>query len=326
LKPKVAYLSGFTGFEISRVTSYAPKEFEVELVRPGLSEDELVEHSKDWDFLIVQAAVVPARLLREAPKLKLVQATSQGFDRIPIEVAAERKIPVANNGGANAIAVAEHSVMLMMVVLRQLFTMVDVIKNRADRYGEEKTRLRQFCHGLNGRTVGVVGLGAQGKHVSKILNGFGSEVIAVSKHKIPQTVAQELHIREVTFDELIKTSDVVSLHVPLDDSTRGLMGRAQFNMMKPSAILVNCSRGGVVDEPALIEALQQGKIAGAGLDVFWKEPPKSDNPLLSMPNVVATPHMAGYCQEQEENRIKQVWDNIERVWNGQKPLSVVNGV
>ncbi|MBM2824354.1 MAG: hydroxyacid dehydrogenase [Dehalococcoidales bacterium] len=324
--PKVALISGGSPDERERILALAPKEFEVEIISLRLSEDEIVARAVDCDFILAQAARVPARLLREASRLKLVHVSGQGFDHIPLEIATERGIPVANIGGSNAVPVAEHAVMLMLAVSRRLLTMVDILRVKRPHYREQRSQLRTECHQLEGKTVGIVGLGNQGRRVCKILHAFEANTIFVNRSTIPHQVVSELQTRAVTFEELLRSSDIVTLHVPLDDATQKLIGWEQLNMMKPSAILINCSRGPVVDEAALIRALKEGIIAGAGLDVFEKEPPTADNPLLSMENVVATPHVAGLSHEEFESRVKGIWENIYRVWQGQAPYNVVNKV
>jgi len=326
LMPKVAYISGLSPDERERTLALAPKEFEVTVIDSRASEDEIVARAVDCDFILSQASGVPARLLKEASRLKLVHVSGQGFDHIPLEVARERGIPVANVGGSNAVPAAEHAVMLMLAVYRRVLTMVDVLRIKSSHYWEEKAQLRIVCHQLAGKTVGIVGLGNQGRRVCKILRAFEANTIFVNRSAIPPEVVSELETRAVTFEELLRSSDIVTLHIPLNNETQELIGWEQLNMMKQSAILINCSRGKIVDEEALIRALKEGKIAGAGLDVFEKEPPKPDNPLLSMENVVATPHVAGLSYEEFESRIKGIWENIYRVWQGQAPYNVVNKV
>lgn len=283
------------------------------------SEREITEQLRNADFLLLMRAGVPEMALRQAKQLKLIQLFSQGYDRIPLHITSELNIPVANVGGANTIAVAEHTVLLMLAVLRCLCPSITAAKE-----GKAAADIdRRPYHQLYGKLVGLIGLGNIGRHVAKIVHGFGARVIFYDKAEIPQSVLKVVKARFTGLAELLRTADIVSLHVPLLQSTRRMIGEKQLQMMKPSAILINTSRGAVVDEEALIKALSQKKLAGAGLDVFTTEPPRGDNPLLSMDNVVATPHVGGYAWENFVTRLDDVWGNVIRVWEGKPPRNVV---
>ncbi len=327
MNPKVAYITTRPPGEQEKILAAAPQGFTVDVIDPRIPEDELVAKALPYDFLLLQAAPpVPPRLIREAPRLKLVQLTSQGFDRVPVKLAAERGIPVANNGGANATACAEHAVMLMLAVYRRLPGMMDLARNEREHFIEERARLANYCRVLAGKRVGIIGLGNQGRRVARIVTAFEAEAVFYNHRPVPDEVIKSLQVQPLDFEELLMTSDIVTLHVPLNEETAGMIGARQLEIMKPSAILVNVSRGRVVDEEALVRALSQGRIAGAGLDVFVKEPPKVDNPLLHMVNVVATPHMAGADSEEFDSRVRATWENISRVWSGLAPRNVVNGL
>ncbi len=284
------------------------------------SEDNIVEQLRDADFLLLLRAGVPERALREAKRLKLIQTFSQGYDRVPLDITSELGISVSNVGGGNAIAVAEHTVLLMLAVLRRIIPSVIALK-------EGKTAVdvdRRLYHQLRDKQVGIIGLGDIGRRVAKIVHGFDANVIFHDAVRIPEAVVKEIKACQVSLDELLSTADIVSLHVPLMESTKKLISSEQLNIMKPSAILVNTSRGEVVDEEALIQALRENKIAGAGLDVLNKEPPARNNPLLFMENVVATPHVGGYAWENFVTRFETVWGNVVGVWQGKPPINVVS--
>ncbi|MFC1869767.1 NAD(P)-dependent oxidoreductase [Chloroflexota bacterium] len=299
---------------------HVPPGFNVVWMAAGeSSEDEIVAQLCDADFVLLTRASVPERALRGARQLKLIQTFSQGYDGVPIHVTSELGIPVANIGGANAIAVSEHTVLLILALLRNLSGSIAAVK-------EGKTAIdidRKLYHHLQGKTVGIIGLGDIGRRVARKVRAFDADMIFYDKTEVPGTVVEEIKARPASLEELLRTADVVSLHVPLLASTRGLIGREQLKLMKPSAILINTSRGEVVDEKALTRALREKKIAGAGLDVFTKEPPEIDNPLLSMENVVSTPHIGGYAWENFLTRFDDVWGNVIGVWQGQPPRNVV---
>jgi len=257
---------------------------------------------------------------KSAPKLKLIQLLSAGYDRVDIEAARRAGVPVCNNGGANAIAVAEHAIMLMLAVCRRLTWQHSMTASGRWR-GNDVASVRLYE--LHGRTLGIIGLGNIGKKVARLAQAFGLAVQYFDILRLTEDAADALGVRFRLFDEVLRTSDIVSLHVPLTPQTRHMMGAAQFKKMKPTAYLINTCRGPVVDEKALIEALGNGTIAGAGIDVFDQEPPPSDNPLFSMANVTVTPHFAGPTWDNQYARFRNAFDNVQRVARGEKPLWVI---
>jgi len=176
---------------------------------------------------------------------------------------------------------------------------------------------------LHGRTLGIIGLGNIGKKVARLAQGFGMAVQYFDVARLSEDAADTLGVKFRLFNEVLRTSDIVSLHVPLIPSTRHMMGAAQFRLMKQTAYLINTCRGPVVDEPALYEALTNGTIAGAGLDVFDQEPPPANNPLFTLDNVILTPHYAGPTWDNQSARFRNGFDNVERVARGEKPLWVI---
>ncbi len=271
---------------------------------------------RDADFLVLFCRWrIPEEAIRGTRRLKFIQTLGQGTEHIPVRLASEMGIPVSNSGGGNAISVAEHTVLLMLATLKNLLQGVEAI--RQGKFTKDMDR-RSFHH-LYEKTVGIIGLGTIGRLVAKLVNGFGANVIFFDPADIPQSIVTDCHARRVTLEELLSTSDVVSLHVPLLKSTKGMLRWEQLSMMKPSAIFINTSRGDLVDEPALIRALREKIIAGAGLDVFDQEPPSRDNPLLNMENVVPTPHIAGMSSENWAFRVKNCWENLQRYGMAKNP-------
>src|SRR5438132_1440912 len=255
-----------------------------------------------------------------APHIKLVQLISAGYDRVDIEAARKARVPVCNNGGANAIAVAEHTLALMLAVTKKLVWQHNNVVAGKWRMGDfATTRLYE----LSGKTLGIVGLGNIGKKVARRALGFDMHVQYYDIVRLAEDAEDALGVRFVLFQELVRTSDVVSLHVPLTDRTRRMMGEREFSLMKPGAILINTCRGPVVDEPALHKALTTGKLAGAGLDVMLEEPPPANHPLFSLDTVTLTPHMAGPTWDNWQRCFRHAFDNIQRVAAGDKPLWVI---
>jgi phosphoglycerate dehydrogenase-like enzyme len=247
--------------------------------------------------------------LRAGRRLKLVQLMSAGYEHIDLDLAARYGVPVAHFGGCNASVVAEHCILLILALSRRLFELHAAVRGGSWRAGDPT------LHELRGKRVGLIGLGYIGHELAVRLRAFGCEVVYFSRHPVEQDVAAWLPL-----DDLLRTSDVVSLHVPMTSVTRGLIGAKELARMKPEALLLNTSRGPVVDESALVDALASGRLAGAGLDVFEHEPPDQSSPLLCMHNVICTPHIAGSSVEVWPRVVDTCFANIQRVARGEPPL------
>lgn len=257
---------------------------------------------------------------RAARRLRLVQLISAGYDRLDVEAARRARVPVANNGGSNSVSVAEHTLMLILAVLKRLVWCHGNVCAGRWRVGGFDDHL---LHELEGKTVGIVGLGRIGKKVARRVLAFDARVQYHDIVRLTEDEEDALGVRFVLFDELLRTSDVVTLHVPLNDTTRGLMSTREFAAMKPGAVLVNTCRGPVVDEAALAKAITSGHLAGAGLDVMVDEPPPPNHPLFGLENVIITPHMAGPTWENWPKAFRNGLDNIVRVASGRPPMWVI---
>jgi phosphoglycerate dehydrogenase-like enzyme len=256
---------------------------------------------------------------RAAPKLKLYQLLSAGYDDVDIEAARRAKVPVCNNGGANAISVSEHAIMLMLGVSRRvIWQHGNVSGGRWRGNGPAPIMYEVFD-----KTLGIVGLGTIGKKVARIARALGMRVQYYDIARLPEHEEDALGVRFRLLRELLRTSDYVTMHVPLNDSTRHMIGAVELALMKPEAIIVNTSRGPVIDEKALTKALAGNKLFGAGLDVFDQEPPPPDNPLFKLNNVLLTSHFAGPTWDNHVARFRNAFDNVQRVARGEKPLWVV---
>jgi phosphoglycerate dehydrogenase-like enzyme len=297
------------------VRSLTPHGFELAVADFGTPE--FYQVAADAEYFMGLARQMGGEFFRAAPKLKLVQLLSAGYDRVDVEAARKAKVPVANNGGANAIAVAEHTIMLMLAVLKRVVQLHnDVV---AGKWRATDDRI----HELAGRTLGIVGLGNIGKKVARRAAAFDMTIQYYDIKRLTEDEEDALGVRFVLLTELLRASDVVSLHVPLDDSTRSMLGARELSMMKPTSILINTCRGPVVDENALHRALTEKRLAGAGLDVMVEEPPAKDHPLFKLPNVTLTPHSAGPTWENWTSRFRNGFDNIERVAAGSRPRWVI---
>jgi phosphoglycerate dehydrogenase-like enzyme len=297
----------------------APPGFETVVARPGSAEFAAALADAEYIVGFGDASMNDA-FYRNAPKVKLVQLLSAGYDRCDIEAARRAGVPICNNGGANAIAVAEHAMLLMLAVSRRLVWQHDNVaagRWRGNNWAEVK------LYELYARKLGIIGLGTIGKKVARLGKAFGMDVQYYDIARLTEDQADSLGVRFRLMDEILRTSDIVSLHVPLTPLTRHMIGAAQLRQMKPTAYLVNTCRGPVVDEPALYEALANNTIAGAGLDVFDQEPPPPDNKLFGLPNVILTAHFAGPTWDNQYARFRNAFDNVQRVARGEAALWVI---
>ena len=256
---------------------------------------------------------------KSAPKLKLVQLISAGYDRVDIEAARRAKVLVANNGGANAVSVAEHTMLLILSTMKKLSDLHAGCMAGKWRVGDlAGNRLFE----LDGKTLGIVGLGNIGKKVARRAQAFGMSVIYYDILRLTEDQEDALGVKFALFDEVLRTADVVSLHTPLTPLTRKMMDARAFGLMKPTAFFINTCRGPVVDEEALFQVLATDRIMGAGLDVMEQEPPPADHKFFNLKNVTITPHMAGPTVENWARAFRNAYDNIQRVAAG-RPASWV---
>ena len=262
--------------------------------------------------------LVDAELYAAAPNLKLIQLRSAGYDRADIPAAQKAGVPISNNGGANSVAVSEHALLLMLATSRQL------VRQHGDvAAGRWRGNNVLELHELRNRSLGIIGLGAIGKKTARLAQAFGMAVTYYDIQRLSEAEEDALSVRFRLLRELLAESDLVSLHVPLNPSTQAMIGAAELALMKPTATLINTSRGPVIDEVALHDALSNNSIAGAGLDVFDVEPPAPENPLFGLDNVTLTPHMAGPTFESNKARVRNAFDNVQRVNRGAAPLWVI---
>ena len=277
-------------------------------------EEERVARARGADYILCSWTPVSGRVIQAGERVKLIQKYGIGVDKIDLRAAASRGVPVCIAAGANAVAVAETAITLMLAVYKRL-----CVAHNSLRAGQWlKWELRTGCYELWQKTVGIIGGGNIGRAVAKRLShGFECRVLYSDVCRLPQETEAALGMAYTPMEGLLRRSDIVSLHVPLLPETRGMMGAKEFASMKPTAVLINTSRGGVVDEPALVEALRQGTIAAAGLDVFAQEPPDRHNPLLQMDNVTVTPHNGGGTVDTMKRIVGHAFGNILRVERGE---------
>ncbi len=281
----------------------ADPRFEI-IERTGLSADELVDALVDVDGVIVRSATRITRdALVRANRLRVIGRAGVGVDNIDVPAATERGIAVLNAPSGNTISAAELTFALILAMARRI--------SAADRSMKAGGWDRKRFNGseLYGKTLGLVGAGRIGSEVARRARAFGMRVVAYDPY-LTEDRARELDVQRVTIDTLLERADVVTVHVPLTDATRGLIGAAQLARLKPGATIVNTARGGIVEEAALIAALQEGRLAAAALDVFSKESLPADHPLRSLDNVVLTPHLGASTAEAQENVALEIAEAI----------------
>jgi phosphoglycerate dehydrogenase-like enzyme len=295
-----------------------PPGFELEV----LSRAELAARLPEVEYLLsMGVGWLDDAQLASAGRLKLIQLMSVGYDSFNIEGARKAGVPVAVNGGANAISVAEHTLMFTLALLKRLRVLDANVRAGAWRGGAMGS-LR--VHEIWSQTIGVVGMGRIGQEVARRLRPFEpGQILYFDPVRLSAERERALGVAYRPLDDLLRAADVVTLHVPLSDRTRHLIDARALGLMQPSAVLINPARGGLIDEAALAEALRAGRLAGAGLDVFSEEPAPPDHPLLAIESALLTPHMAGPTWESYPRRFTNCFANIARVAAGQPPEWVI---
>jgi phosphoglycerate dehydrogenase-like enzyme len=274
-------------------------------------EDELIRRLVGADAVLSLRAYsrYTPRVLAACPSLRLISIWGTGTDNVDLDACAARQVTVLNTPGVNAHAVAEHTLALMLAVTRRIPAM-----DRAVRAGEWP---RQLLMQLEGKTLGVIGFGAIGRRVASLASAFGMRVL-VSPRRADGGRAAQAGMEGVAVETLLRDSDIVTLHLRLGADTVGFLDGERLALMRPTAFLINTARAALIDRDALIDVLVNGKIAGAGLDVFHREPMAADDPLLTLPNVVLTPHDAGMTSEVIARGLRRAVENIEHFLSGRR--------
>jgi len=287
-------------------------------VRTKLSEDELAEIIADYDALVVRSATKVTAKIIENSNLKVIGRAGVGVDNIDLDAATKKGILVVNAPEGNTTAASEHTIALLMALARNIPEAVQSLKNKA------WDRKKFMGIELNGKTLGIVGLGRIGREVAKKAIGLGMNILAYDPYIIKQQV-ENLNITVADLDTVLKEADFITFHVPLTKSTYHMVGEKQFSMMKDGVMLINCARGGIIDEEALYDAMKSGKVARCALDVFEKEPPL-ESPLIDLPNIIATPHLGASTQEAQVSVAIDVAKDVARALKGEMVKNPVNMV
>ncbi|WP_134705190.1 C-terminal binding protein [Ammoniphilus sp. YIM 78166] len=283
------------------------------------TEEDLIHECADADALINQYAPLTRKVLSQLKNCKVIVRYGVGVNNVDLEAASEYGIPVCNVPDYGIDEVSDHALALMYTLTRKTLLLANAVRRGEWDFSISRPILR-----LRDQVVGVVGLGRIGSAFAKKAHGAGFKVIGFDPRR---TVREDLSFMEsVSFEELLQQSDMISIHCPLIDETRNLFGEKELRAMKSSAYLINTARGGIIDEVALDQALREGWIAGAALDVLELEPPRPDHPLLQHESFLATPHVAWYSEQAFDELKRKAAEEAVRVLNGEEPLNRVNAM
>jgi D-3-phosphoglycerate dehydrogenase / 2-oxoglutarate reductase len=300
-------------------------EIDAELVIARPTNDaEVIEMGRDADGIIMHGSVpFTKEIISQLKKTKVVCRTGVGVDRMDLAAAEEFGIKVCNAAGCNSIEVSEQAIGLLIAISRKLMRMNQYVRDgKWRRHTAELHRYRGRVYRIAGCTLGIVGLGHVGRQVAPRAQGLRLNVQTYDPY-LDRKIAQDMGVKMVSFDELVTTSDFISLHAPLTKQTRKMFGAAQFKAMKNTAYLINCARGGLVDTEALHDALVAGEIAGAALDVTDPEPLPADHRILTLPNVIVTCHTAANSDESYIDCQTHAASEVARVLKGEAPTTEV---
>jgi len=311
--------------------SIIPKDWTLVFAGYESDTEKLLEIGMDADTIFVDA-IQPVKkgLIERMPNLKLIHSEGVGYDRIDYNAAKKKGVFVCNNAAANSRAVAEQAVLLMLAVLRRTVEGDKMVREARQieaksNWSLEGIRELWNCH------VGIIGMGAIGQETAKRLKGFETKVSYYSRHRLPEELETELQATYLPLDALLQQCDIISLHLPANSETKDFMNLDRFRQMKESSILINTSRGEIVDQHALMFALKERMIAGAGLDTISPEPVTQNNILLQLPeeikyNIIFSPHIGGVTEQAFIHMHRFVWENMKRVAEGNRPKHIVNGL
>jgi len=292
----------------------------------GASEEEICRLVEDADILLTDSrhfTPVTRKIIESGKNLKLIQCHTIGFDDVDLEAARELGIPVANSAGITAKPMAEYTIMAALYLTKSI-EYANSESHEGSWVQEQLTAPPYLPLEFGSLTLGIIGCGSIGREVARYAGAFGARVLYHNRNKLPDEVEQALGLEYATFEEVLGSSDVLSVNVPLTDETRGMIGVDEISKMKEGAVLVNTARGGIVDERALADAVRSGRLRGAAVDVFENEPDLSGCPLRGIKNVILTPHSSALSPEVMKRVPVKVMENLNRVYEGKPPLRVVN--
>lgn len=287
------------------------------VVQTDITPQELIDDINKYDAIVVRSRTKVTRdVIGAADKLKIVARAGVGVDNVDVEAATERGIMVINAPESTSITVAEHTMGLILSLARKISVADKSVKD--GKWDKSKFMGME----LAGKTLGIIGMGRIGSQVASRSKAFDMDILVYDPY-ITEDAALKLGVSVVDLDKLLRNADIITIHVPLTPETKHLIAQPQLGMMKDTAFIVNCARGGIINEDDLYKALTEGKIGGAGMDVFETEPPQ-DSPLLTLDNLVATPHIGASTREAQRDAALIVANEIKKVFNGNSPKNVIN--
>lgn len=275
---------------------------------------------KDADILILRVFKAPRKIIDNNKNLKIIMRWGAGYDSVDVDYASKKGIIVTNTPGANAYSVAELTIMLMLAVGRKLLSHQEWLKNGI----WSKNAFINESYSLNNKTLGIIGAGNIGRRVAKYAQVFGAKTQYYDEYRLSSDQEKTYNLEFKNFEEIIKTSDIISLHVPLTENNFHLIGKDEINIMKKGAILINTSRGGLIDDMELLKAVTSGKLLGAGLDVVENEPLDKNDELLKNSNIIVTPHIGGGTADISDVIIPMISEDIINFIDGVKINHIVN--
>lgn len=294
-----------------------------ELLHAGLSQKFSINHIRDQEeldstvdleYLVLRTLKVDKNVINNNSNLKMIQRWGSGYDTVDIEAASRRNIPVAVASGVNSCAVAEHTLLLILAMYRHILPLDSSIRKGV----WDRTTYASQSYTINGKTAGLIGCGAIGKLVAEKLRALGAQIQYYDLYRMDKDIEERLGISYVDFETLLITSDIVSIHLPLTPNTANLIATKELALMKKSAVIVNTSRGGIINERDLADFLDSEKILGGALDSYEEEPYPKNGPLLNVKNIIMTPHIGGTVSDLVKPMAKKVLDNIFRVYDNKK--------
>jgi phosphoglycerate dehydrogenase-like enzyme len=329
VKPKVFSIVPLKRFEEAGVVLSEAVDFHFDEL---LSEKEIVSACRGADFLLLPAAYpeITSRILESIPSVRMIQTTGTGYNRVDVQSAARLGIPVANVPGRNVTTVAEFTLALLIALQRRLLVSDREIK--AGRYTHARERFfKSGTREVSEARIGIIGFGEIGRKVAQLVLSLGASVSYYDVERASEELETRLGVVFKPLDKLLTSCDVISLHVPLTERTRGMIGAREFRLLSAGSLLLNTSRGEVVDQSALAEALEAGHLGGAALDTVYPEPLPPDDPLLRLSpsardRLLLTPHIAGMTKAAMHRMLTGAIENVLRAASGQPPENVVNGV
>lgn len=304
--PRILLTNHYNAGPLAFINKLVPDGFElIALEQPG--QEEVIRKIPYADYLLVGGRTrIDSKVLGPGSKLKMIQRSGVGLDSLDLDAIRERKLPLYVNEGVNARSVAEHTVMLMLATLRKVATVNSTTKS--GKWVKHDVGIN--CHNLYGKQVGLIGLGNIGKHVATMLKGFGVNLTYFKRRPLSLDQEQKLNIRYLPLQELLATSDIISLHCSLSTETTDLLSIDKLARIKTGSVLINTARGGLVNEAALLGALKSGHLASAGLDVFTTEPLAVGHPFFEQDNLLLTPHIASITAETFADMMNRAFSNI----------------